>query len=130
MKATFSPSKINIPPSGWASSQLTLKSNGTTTWNSTITETLRIVGQPNLTESGNMIAFNTKRSVETFPALIPNTFNVGLTITIFNSVDNALHVLSSISAPVGVAATLAGLVGGGIGWLLKRTNRQQDNNRG
>jgi hypothetical protein len=130
MNATFSPSKINVPPSGWASSRLTLKSNGVTIWDSTITETLRIVAQPELTEKGNRIAFNTNRSVETSPAPIPNTFTVGLTITVFNSVDNALHVLSSISAPVGVAAALAGLIGGGIGWLLKRTNAQQGNNRG
>ena len=127
MKATFSPSIINIPPSGWASSQLTLKSNGTTTWNSTITETLRIVAQPELTEMGNRIVFNTNRSVQTSTPPIPDSTSIGLTITVFNSVDNALHTLSVISAPVGVAAALAGLIGGGIGWLLKRTNSQQDN---
>jgi hypothetical protein len=127
MDATFSPSKINIPPSGWASSRLTIKSNGTTTLDSTITETLRIVAQPELTEIGNRIVFNTNRSVQTSPAPIPDSSSVGLTITVFNSVDNALHTLSSISAPVGVAAALAGLIGGGVGWLLKRTNKQQVN---
>jgi hypothetical protein len=111
MDATFSPSKINVPPSGWANSRLTIKSNGTTTLDSTVTETLCIVVQPvQLAEEGNRIAFNTNRSVETSPAPIPNTYSVGLTITVFNSVDNALHVLSSISTPVSVAIALVVLL--------------------
>lgn len=129
MDATFSPSKINVPPSGWANSRLTIKSNGTTALDSTVTETLRIVVQPEqLAEVGNRIAFNTNRSVETSPAPIPNIYSIGLTITVFNSVDNALHVLSSISTPVSVAVALAGVIGGGIGWLLQRTKKQQGNN--
>jgi hypothetical protein len=82
---------------------------------------------PALTEIGNRIVFNTNRSVQTPPAPIPDSSSVGLTITVFNSVNNALHTLNSISAPVGVAAALAGLIGGGVGWLLKRTNKQQVN---
>jgi hypothetical protein len=58
---------------------------------------------------GNRIVFNTNRSVQTSQAPIPDSSSVGLTVTVFNSLDITLHFLSSISAPVGVAVALAGL---------------------
>jgi hypothetical protein len=121
--ATFNPSVIRIPAAGWNTSQLTVKAIwNPIPWNSpSVTETIPIVAQTNRSqlEEGNYVSFNTNVSISR-PAAVSKIETSSLTITVFNWPDYIMNSLTSLSTPVSVFVTLAGLFGGIIAWFLKR----------
>jgi hypothetical protein len=121
-EATFSPPVINIPPSGWATAELAIKSK----WDvalkpASITETIPIIAKISFPQKGNFFIFNTNMMISS-PAAVSTTASSGLAITLLNFSDYMIHLLTSLSSPINVLIPLAGLVGGSIAWFLKRSN--------
>jgi hypothetical protein len=121
-EATFSPSVINIPPSGWATAELTIKSKWDVAFKSgSITETIPIIAKISFPQKGNFFIFNTNKIISS-PAAVSTTASSGLAITLLNFSDYVVHLLTSLSSPINVLIPLAGLVGGSIAWFLKRSS--------
>lgn len=120
LDANFSQSKLYVPTAGWATTLLTLKSKPREFMNDiTITKTLPIFTNVEFQKGGGIFTFNTHQ-LEYTSAQGHKPDDLALPVTIFSSTDYLIHVLSSWSTPVSVVVALAGIIGGGIGWILKR----------
>jgi hypothetical protein len=126
INATFSPSVIDIPPSGWTTTQLTIKSG----WNKALkpystTETLPIIAKIGFTERGNVFTFGTNTLNSSSPE-IPKPEVLGIAMTSFNLYDYILHILNLLNTPLNVFIALVGFFGAGIGWFIKKyTEKKQ-----
>ena len=60
MEASFNPSIVTLPPSGWVISQFTVNSNSDRTWNYSVTETLPIAANMSGLQKGNYFLFGTQ----------------------------------------------------------------------
>jgi hypothetical protein len=135
IEARFNPPAIEIPPSGWNTTQLTIKSNWKdwkVPWNSpSVVQTLGLLVNAShpQREKGNFLSFNTNLLLSKGAAQ-SEIDRPGLTITAFNWPDDIRNFLTSWEAAVSVLVTLLGLIGAFIAWILKRyTNKLGDKNK-
>lgn len=112
IRATFSPTLITIPPSQWATTELTLKCNQSTNLSKpTISETIPIFADITFPKRVvNVSPYNTTTSI-TAPSLSRPPEISSLTITIFSLPDSFLHSLNIWLSPInGLIAAIGAII--------------------
>ena len=118
--ASFSPHSIQVSPSSWNTTQVTIKSNKP--WNTpTLTQTLPLFANASIpTDSkGNPVSFNTN-ILNTSAAAESELESSSLTIRAFNLPDSIFNMFTFLQVPVAVLVPIAGGFAAIIAWILKR----------
>jgi hypothetical protein len=126
LDVAIQPNEFDVPPSGWATTVLSLKDKGTGALNmASVPQTIPIIA--NITFPKDVIHYVLNSTIPIKGDVqIPNNEDshfTSFTITVFNIPDYFLNFLTSLSGPVSVLVPLAGIVGAGLAWFLKRTKQ-------
>lgn len=121
--ATLNPNRIIVPPSGWVTTELTLKGNDSLTnpISHTVTETLPIIAKITFPKLVKYSLGNVTVPVPGPPLSKPQ--NSSLTVTMFSPNDYLFNIWNSLNTPLNGAATFIAAIIGILGFLIYRKTR-------
>jgi hypothetical protein len=146
VSATFDPPSIQVPASGFSTTQLNLKRIPYSTWIdftwtgfkrasswTTETQTIPIAAETTISspQENRTFSFENKTVSANFSNRFANSMIEGssVTVTALNWPDYLMNSISILSSPVSVLVPVAGVIGGIITWFLKREKEKREEKR-
>jgi hypothetical protein len=125
--ARFSPSIIHVPPSGWATTKLTIKGNLSTIFNSSsITQTLPIFAKISFPKNVVHYGYNSTVPI-TSESGLNTTQTSSIALTVFNLLDYLINSWNALNTPInGAIAFVSGFIGILGGLFIKRSPNKKD----